>query len=130
VFSGCANGFSAMSDEVAQLQHELAMLRERYEIIERNGRRVRTFCLFALIPLAGIALYAFWKDFVAAAFVLAFLAIIAIPLRRLDAGKFRWIDVATPNSEVDLGPSPARRVEAAIAQGEKRLAELEREMSK
>jgi cell division protein FtsW (lipid II flippase) len=115
--------FSAM-DEVARLQHELAMLRERYAIIERNGRRIRVFCLLAPIPLAFLAVYALWKDVVAAAFFLAFIAIVAILLRLLlteSTERFRWIDFGTPGSEFDhRGPSEARKVEAAIAQREAR----------
>ena len=94
---------------------------------------MRAFCLFALIPLAGTAAYVLWKDFVAAAFILASLAVIAILLRLLRTerpGRFRWIDFSTPNSEFDFGPSEASKVETAIAQREKRITELEREMSK
>jgi cell division protein FtsW (lipid II flippase) len=113
-------------DEVAQLQYELAMLRERYEIIERNGRWVGVFCLLSLIPVASIAAYGLWKDFVMAAVILAFIAVIAVLLRLLGTERFRWIDVGTPGSEFDFGPSEARKVETAIAQREKRLTELAR----
>jgi hypothetical protein len=119
-------------DEVARLQHELAMLRERYAIIERNGRRIRVFCLLTPIPLAFIAVYALWKDLVAAVFALAFIALIAILLRLLRTEKtetFRWIDFGTPSSsssEFAREPSEARKVEAAIAQREARLRELAR----
>ena len=126
--SASRRSFSAM-DEVAQLQHELAMLRERHAIIERNGRRIRVFCLLTPIPLAFVAVYALWKDFVAAAFALAFVAIVAILLRLLRTERtetFRWVDFGTPSpsiSEFAPGPSEARKVEAAIAQREARLRE-------
>jgi hypothetical protein len=119
-------------DEAARLQHELAMLRERYAIIERNGRRIKVFCLLTPIPLISVAVYALWKDFVAAAFFLAFIAIIAILLRLLRTEKaepFRWIDFGTPSpsmSEFAPGPSEARKVEAVIAEREARLRELAR----
>jgi hypothetical protein len=126
---GSRQSFSAM-DEVAQLQHELAMLRERYAIIERNGRRVRVFCLLTPIPLAFVVVYALWKDFLAAAFALAFIALVAILLRLLRTERtetFRWIDFGTPSpsiSEFAPGPSEARKVEAAIAQREARVREI------
>jgi len=113
-------------DEVARLQHELAMLHERYAIIERNGRRTRVLCLLMPIPLAFIAVYALWKDVVAATFFLAFIAIVAILLRLLRTEPFRWIDFGTPGSEFHSEPSEARKVEAAIAQREARLRELTR----
>jgi hypothetical protein len=112
-----------MSDEIDQLQHELAMLRARYEIIERNGRWARAFCRLSLIPIGCVAVYALWKDFVAAAFGIALVAIVLVLARFLQTEKARWIDVGTPGGE-GFGPSEARKVESAIAQREKRLAEL------
>ena len=81
--SASRRSFSAM-DEVAQLQHERAMLRERHAIIERNGRRIRVFCLLTPIPLA-------------------FVAIVAILLRLLRTERtetFRWIDFGTPSPSI------------------------------
>jgi hypothetical protein len=66
------------------------------------------------------------RDFVAGAFGIAFAGVVALLLwlSRSEDNKINWIDIGTPGSEYNSGPSEAAKVEAAIAAREKRLAEL------
>jgi hypothetical protein len=116
------------AQEIAQLEHELATLRSRYEIMKRNGQRAKAFFYFVLIPvIGGLTILLLIKDFVAGLFV-------AIPLTAFSALAWlyrdkrpRWIDIGTPQSEFDFGPSEAGKVELWIATRERRLAELQPE---
>ena len=112
------------AQEIAQLEHELATLRSRYELMKRGDQRMKTFFYFVLFPtIVGLSIYALTTDFVAGLFV-------AIPLTALSTlawfNRARW-NIGGSQHEFSLGPSEAEKVETWIATRERRLAELKPE---
>lgn len=113
------------AQEIAQLEHELATLRSKYQLMKRNDQRMTAFFYFVLFPtIVGLAIYALTMDFVAGLFV-------AIPLTALSAlawsNRARWINIGGSQHEFSFGPTEAEKVELWIATRERRLAELQSE---
>jgi hypothetical protein len=133
------------SAEIAQLEHELAILRSRHAIMERSIRVLKVF-FAALVPLlaitvAALIIYAF-IDIVVGLFIVGISAVVAIlswigrdtespraalprPLRWSDKVSFpvglssgAWLSF-NPRSEVEI-------IEEMIALREERLTELNR----
>ncbi|MEA2992598.1 MAG: hypothetical protein QOD40_1518 [Alphaproteobacteria bacterium] len=128
--------------ELAQIEHELEVLRSRYAIMERWGRILKAFFL-VFLPLAasGIVIYALMDDVVVGLFIIGIvLAVAAIIWLSRDDTKnpsglpVRWIDMASPNGpwnnyflyRAARFPSEARAIEEMIAARETLLAELKK----
>ena len=125
--------------EIAQIKHELEILRARYALYERWGRILRTFFMVG-VPLAIflIAAKLISTDPLMGVFFLGMCAVIGALFWLSGNGPVRWADVASmrglpismsPGIPHPYGPrgrttSDARLIEGQIAEREQRLLEL------
>jgi hypothetical protein len=134
--------------EIQRLRHELEVLRNRYAIYQRGGRRLRIyfmiwFPLFALLIAALLVKVVLFDPYMGG-FLIALTVIVLLTMwlvsdrkaTNAGGGRSRWVDLAsTPLSPFSLTPgipafsvrrrSDAEIVEEQIAARERRLAELE-----
>jgi hypothetical protein len=119
-----------MSDrtaEIAKIEHELAILRERYALYQRGVQWVRYALIGAATVLAGLII---WRlvlgDFFGAILVGVFCIIFALVLH--DYRRRRLIDIISEAYVYTLpsrrSSSEAREIEEMVAKCERRLAEL------
>ena len=110
--------------EIATIEHELAMLRERYAIYQRGAVWARRTLVAAGLVIAGLIL---WRlvlgDVFGAALVVILCVIVAVGA--LPYRKRRLIDLVSITSSPMRSGSDAHQVERMIAQREKRLAKLQ-----
>jgi hypothetical protein len=128
--------------EIAQIIHELGVLRNRYALYERGARMLRTTFLVWVPLVVVLILGAIFKVIVADTLMGAFfLGIVVVPsalmwfLVGLDRRRTRWIDIASMQTSpfgmyAMMLPGHAHRssdaslIEDQIAQREHRLAQL------
>ena len=134
--------------EIAQINRELEILRDRYALYERMGRMLRVFFL-AMIPVVAIgalvlAIKFFLVDPLYGLFFVGGALIFSVAIYWLIAGSdIRWIDLASQPPRFanpytyttdypGFGsffyrrqPSDAETIERQIADRERRLAELD-----
>jgi hypothetical protein len=113
---------SPAADEIAKIEHELAILRERYAIFQRGANWVRHFLIVAGIVAAGLIL---WRlilgDFFGAILIAILCGIMLVS--SIGYRKWRLIDIVSEMRFPQHGGSEAREIEEMIADREKRLAE-------
>jgi hypothetical protein len=111
------------ADEIAKIEHELAILRERYAIYQRGAEWVRRTLIVAAIVIAGLIL---WRlilgDFFGTVLIVIICAITL--LAGIHYRKRRLIDIVSEIRVMPHGRSEAREIEEMITLREKRLAEL------
>jgi hypothetical protein len=124
---------SGSADEIARIENELDILRNRYALFRRGAEWVRWTLIAAGAVLAGLVL---WRlilgDIFGAILVITFGVMFALSgwhyrrRRLIDLVSQSWIWIPTGGGTLPLarGGSEAREIEAMIAQREKRLAEL------
>jgi hypothetical protein len=124
------------TEERAQIEHELEMLRTRHALMMRPGRAKRIFVpLVSAIAVAGTLLYVFAVD-VALGINLIGVAAAALWIGRntihrrerdhvvLPPSKFYPLTSFSPTWSFPKGKGAAETIEDMIASREKRLAEL------
>jgi hypothetical protein len=132
--------------EIAQIMHELEILRARYALYAKWGRIVKVF-LMAWLPLFAIAVVAmiakaFLYDVVIGGFFAGMTLIVAgliwwvVKTSASERSRFRWIDLVSPlpRFSAPYGDfrsfvfgsrlSDACLIEQQISERERRLAEL------
>jgi hypothetical protein len=135
------------ADEIAQLKHELDILRTRYALFEKWGRVLRIFFMLwvpafaavVVLVLVKVYLYDALTGLFAASFAAAAAAIFWFVSRDVRPVRYRrWIDIsssallfpwtffpAAPYPSPGGRPSDAQLIERQIAEREQRLAELD-----
>jgi hypothetical protein len=113
--------------EAAQIEHELAILRSRYVLMQRSAKLTKMGFVVFLGIMAALAIFAMALGNVLAAFVSLFILVIAA-LLILIFPNARWIDIVTPEPFAARAfshrTSEAEIVESQIAEREQRLAQI------
>jgi hypothetical protein len=111
------------SAEIAEIEHQLAILRERYAIYQRGAEWVRRTLIAAGVVIAGLILWRIILDDLFGTVLIVIICVIillgSIPYRRQ-----RLIDIVSQKRFPQRGPSDAREIEEMIALREKGLAGL------
>ena len=109
--------------EVAKIEHELAILRDRYALYQRGAEWVRRTLIVASIVIAGLIL---WRIILGDFFGTILVVIICVStlLAGIRYRKRRLIDIVSEARFPHRGRSEAREIEEMIALREKRLAEI------
>jgi hypothetical protein len=114
---------SPAADEIAKIEHELAILRERYTLYQRGAVWVRRTLIVAGIVVAGLIL---WRLILGDFFGTALITILCGAMLASSIGyrKWRLIDIVSEIRTMPHGRSEAREIEEMIALREKGLAGL------
>jgi hypothetical protein len=122
-----AHGMSDVNDEVAQIEHELGVLRSRYALMERSARITKVAFIVFLVIMAALAIFAIAEWNVPAIFM-SLIILVAAALQVLLFPNTRWIDIVTPEPfaarTFARRTSEAEIVESQIAKRELRLADI------
>jgi hypothetical protein len=115
-----------MSDstaEIAKIEHELAILRERYAIYQRGAEWVRRTLIAAGVVIAGLIL---WRIILGDFFgvVLIVIVCVIISLGSIRYLRQRLIDIVSETRFPQRGRSEAREIEEMIALREEHLAKI------
>jgi hypothetical protein len=114
---------ASSADEIAKIEHELAILRERYALYQRGAEWVRRTLIAAGIVIAGLILWRIILGDVFGAILIVIICVIML-LGGIRYRRRRLIDIVSEIRVMPHGRSEAREIEEMIAQREKRLAEL------
>jgi hypothetical protein len=125
--AGFAHDMSDVNDEVAQIEHELEVLRSRYALMERSARITKFAFIVFLAIMAALAIFAIAVGNAPAIFLSLFI-LVAAALQVLLSPNTRWIDIVTPEPfaarTFARRTSEAEIVESQIAERELRLADI------
>jgi hypothetical protein len=116
-----------VSGEVAQIEHELDILRSRYTLMERSARVTKVAFVAFVTIMAVLAIYGMVLGQAAAIFM-SIGVLVIVALLALTTPGVRWIDIVTPEPfapwTFSRRRSEAQIVESQIAEREQRLAEI------
>ena len=117
------------ADEIAKIEHELTMLRERYTIFRRGAEWVRRTLIAACVVLVGLVVWRLVLGDVFGAVLVVVIGGIAM-VSSLPYRKRRLIDIVSESGfAFHRGRSGAREVEEMITLREKRLTEIKGQLT-